>query len=533
MLSQYTVKFIQLLKDEASLYEWGKSQTKVFSFDLEGEIKNRIEERNVAYASSKLLFHVLTHTDYAGRQESSFGDALINSRYWNYTYEIYDWLNGLATDEEKKRACLFLAKTINRIQFSLDKFPNSLNMYNTFSSIDGFVSDFESLPLKEVFLKTDDIDVDSIEHSTWSGFANFDNNHSFYAEHNNNFSSYDEKEQYIKWMLLPKDIAVQKTPYSYTQVGVPNLEDDGDLSFPLKGNLIYFKDGYVEKVTTESSEDFAKQIIPLEEYALKIQEVSKYSVVDMNINVMLDRLSTAANITSAFTRKAYENYPTESLSYKLIFSIAEQQSVVVPSVDMFQSVLYLKAMGSDQISLFYDPYEKRIVIKGKSQELEIKTLIESATRTTEAKYDIKKEIIPTFSIIYEQKVSELTSFTPIEYVEFFNPTLTFRDKYDLLNTKRSAPLQLPSDFEDEYPAVAESYSQQSAVALSNKSRDEKYEYVSSLIQEYLNSYTEIISAEDYWDVDLYNKLIAEEQSKNHRIAIKTDEWEVGNYVFKS
>jgi hypothetical protein len=526
MLSQYTSKYIKLLSSEVKLYEWAKNNNPV-GYDLPKLIGDYIkEQRFVKFCSSESLKD--TFNDSTVSSANNFCYELLDTEYWNYRNIIYDWINSLSEDDRDK-AFIFLAKTVNRFALSKDTLPNGLSGYRFGRGTASFISDFNSLPLKEAFLKTTSVSVNSIEKSSWSSFANFDNNHSFYADHNSSFRRESGKEKFLKWFLAPTDVSIQVTPNSYTQIGNPELVDNGDSGVSLKSEVIYFEDGYAKVDTSINAEEFTSEIPKLEKYALEIQEISKYSIIDMNIDIMLERLKTAAELTSLFTLD--DQYPTESISYKLIFSIAEQKSVVVPSVDMYQSLLYLKSMGSEKISLYYDAYEKRVVIKGKEKE-RVKTTTIAEDRF--GKDTIKTEVfkLPTFAIIYEQKLSELTSFSAIEYVEFFNHELTFRDKYDLLNTKRNSPLELPADFIEEYPAVAVSYKQQTDVSLSSKSREKKYDYAEKVINEYLNSYTEVVSAENYFDKDLFSKLSDEEKGKNHRISIESDEWKVGDYVLK-
>ena len=526
MLSKYTSKYIQLLSEEVKLYEWAKNSFPA-EYDIEKLIEEHVNSNRVKFCSAKGL-----KFEFERGSSTLFSGELLNTFAWAYANTTFDWIDSLS-DDDKEKAYLFLAKTVNRFVLSKQNIDYRLNEDGLNES--STFSDFDSLPLKESFLKTSSVYIDDIDKSAWSSFASFDNNKSFYADHNKSFRNAANKEEYIKWYLAPADngeVSIQKTPYSYTQVANPELKDTGDSGISLAENVIYFEDGYA-KVSTENFETFRDNIEPLEKYALEIQEISNYSIVNINIDVMLERLKTAAKLTSTFTNK--DEIPKRSLSYKLIFSINEQKSVVVPSLDMYQSLLYLKAMGSETISLYYDSYEKRIVVKGKGFDSEI-VFEEKVQRAGSRFFDIKKTkkiiSIPTFSIIYEQEVSELTSFSAIEYVEFFSPSLTFRDKYELLNTKRNAPLELNDEFVEEYPNVAASYKQQVEVSLSSKSREDKFDYSQQIMNEYLNSYTEIISAEDYYDKASFDKLSDIDKSKTHRVAIEADEWEVGDYVLK-
>ena len=525
MLSKYTSKFIELLKEEVKLYEWAKENNPP-NYDLSTILETYISttKSSIWLTASEALKESY---NYVYSTSEIFSNTLLEAETFNKRNVIFQWLKDLDSDEERDKAFVFLAKTVNR--FVLEKGETSFNALNghQFNSANGFVSDFKSLPFKEVFLTTTDLSVSDIDKDSWKGFANFDNNYSFYSDHHDDFSDAENKDDFIRWFLLPEDISIQKTPYSYTQAANPKLEEPSDLDFLISDRVIYFKNGEPLE-SAEPLDEFVAEIEPLELYALEIQSLSKYSVLDINIDVLLERLKTAVDLTSLFTKK--DILPIESLSYKLVFNIQEQKSVVVPSLDMYQSVLYLKAMGSKEISLFYDSYEKRIVIKGETGEREEEEADERIGRFKKKVKKIIKKALPTFSIIYEQKLSELTSFSAVEYIEFFDPELSFRDKYDKLNTKRNSPLELPAEFIEEYPAVAASYEQQAEVSLSEKEREEKYRYVEALISEYLNSYTEIIDSDLFYDKETFSKLSDIDKSKKHRIAIPQDEWEIGDYV---
>lgn len=513
MLSQYTSKFIQLLSKEIQLYKWAKLNYPE-GYDLESLLKDAINSDEYLHlCSAKNLMFSFENEPYS----SDFGEAMINSSYYNYNNLFFEWVKSFSKREDQEKACLFLAKTVNR--FVLLKENSRINevnknyQFNDFAV--GFVSDYDSLPLKETFLKTTSANSFKIQKNDIRSFASFDENASFYSKHTRDWATAINKEEFLKWFIMPKEngeVSIQVTPYSYTQVGNPEIEEGSVSGVELTQNLIYFK--YGEPIATaDDAEAFRNEIEPLEKYALEIQSISKYSIIDMKIDAMLDRLQTAANISSTLTRRG--EIPKSSLSYKLVFDILEQESVVVPSVDMFQAVLYLRSMGSETISLFYDAVKKRVVIKGKDFESEV-TYTEKipikGSRFFDTKTVTNKITIPTFSIIYEQPIDELTAFTPIEYVEFFNPTLTFRKKYDLLNSKREAPIELPKEFVEEYPDVAASYEQQINVGLSTKSEEEKYDYVQRLITEYLNSYTEIVDGK--------------------RQSLVSPDWEDGDYVLK-
>ena len=231
MLSQYTSKYIKLLSSEVKLYEWAKNNNPV-GYDLPKLIGDYIkEQRFVKFCSSESLKD--TFNDSTVSSANNFCYELLDTEYWNYRNIIYDWINSLSEDDRDK-AFIFLAKTVNRFALSKDTLPNGLSGYRFGRGTASFISDFNSLPLKEAFLKTTSVSVNSIEKSSWSSFANFDNNHSFYADHNSSFRRESGKEKFLKWFLAPTDVSIQVTPNSYTQIGNPELVDNGDSGVSLK-----------------------------------------------------------------------------------------------------------------------------------------------------------------------------------------------------------------------------------------------------------------------------------------------------------
>jgi len=508
MLSEYTIKYIDLLKEEIELYNWAKNNAPT-EFNLDDVLVAGFERRGIdGGLCSAVLLKKFTEED----NSNSFGESLVSDHYSNYSRQILDWCKN--TDVDK--ACVYLAKKINYLALQNKEIREVNEKY--YFKYTTFENDFNSLPLQEIFLKTTEESVDDIEFTTVHGFANFDENESFYAKHGADWSNKTEKENFLRWFLLAGgygDVSIQVTNNSYTQIGNPELSLDNlsTQNVDINNDVIYFLNGEVKK-SSHDGEAFKKNIEPLENYALEIQDVSKYSILNISIEIMLDRLRTASNITSYLTSPS--EIPSKSISYKLIFNIAEQKSVVVPSADMYQSLLYLKAMGTTDISLYYDSLKKRIVVRGKDFQKNIeRQVIKAGSRFP----TIEKEqvTIPTFSIIYEQDIADLTALSPVEYVQFFDKQLTFRDKYDLLNTKRNSPLDLPIDFVKEYPSVANSYSQQTEVALSLKDRDEKYNYVEKLMDIYLSTYT---------------RLAVNGQGDTIRESIPTQDWVKPNYVLK-
>ena len=524
MLSPYISKFIQLLKEEVELYEWAKANYPQ-GYDLENILLEEVDNiSRPRLCSAENLFYMVENE--VG--EYDFGRAFLDKAYWNYNSVIYRWIGSFTDKDDQVKACSYLAKTVNRMILAEHE-PVKINQEYTFEHLTGFEEDFKSLPLKEVFLKTKTGDVRSIEKGQITSFANFDENFSFYSQNNHNWPETTDKEELLKWFFYPAqfgDISLQITPYSYTQVGNGDLTATQADGLELANNLIYFQDG-TAKSAGGDVEKFKKNIEPLEIYARNVQSVSKYSILDIDINVMLDRLRMAANYNYMFTRQVNIK---ESISYKLVFSITDNQSVVVPSADMYQAVLFLKATGSEQISLYYDEVEKRVVVKGKTLKKEYtyrEQVKVAGKRIPEMKVTTETVEIPTFAIVYEQPIADLTAFTPIDYVEFFNPNLTFRDKYELLRTKTNAPLELPQEFIDEYPLVAATYEQQTEVGLSAKTREVKYEYVQALMQEYLNSYTHLVEQNEIGEDGQPTG-----KKSIHREAIITEEWDTPDYVLK-
>jgi hypothetical protein len=529
MLSEYTIKYISLLQEEVQLTEWFENN-KPTEFDIERIILEQLEidlggeqYRGLPFASASVINYMVdhaSHIDYSSDVSQSMDDvsqSMVKRKFGSIKLVI-DWIKSV--DEEK--ACLYIAKLINK--FTLDnpkgRFNSAVRKGNWLEDTSS-ETDFESMPLKEQFLKTSSVGDLEIEHNSLSSFMSFDSNKSIYAKHNSDFKNDITKEDYLRWYLAPNDISIQVTPNSYTQVGNKDLVDDGDgtSNVNLKNDVVYFHDGEIKKSSVDSSA-FVNETNELEDYALDIQAQSKYSVMNIEINVLLERLHTAAMLTSSFTSDSVSL--DKSISYKIIFDIKEGKSVLVPSVDMYQSVLYLKAMGTELISLYYDAEERRIVLRGKDYNKKEKREVfidgGGGRRGSANTKIIETEVtIPTFAIIYEQSIQDVTSFVAIEYIQFFDKELTFRDKYDMLNVKRNAPLELPTDFDVEYPAVAASYSQQVEVALSEKLNSDKIDYINALIAKYLASYTQILEDED---------------GNFKRESIPVEEWTSANYVMK-
>jgi superfamily II DNA or RNA helicase len=519
MLSLYTLKYIDLLKEEVELYEWAE-QNKLEHFDIEEVIRttfvNKDRWSSLYLVSAEVLHHYALD---ANSSDYRFGQALTSSTRFEYSYHLREWVK----DNDSKKACEYLAKTANRILLNehSDDISNTMRDEWVLENL-GITSDLGSLPLSEPFLKTsDDVPDVNINATTIFGFQSFDENNSYYSD---NFSGWEynpKKEDFLHWVLLPKDlgsVSIQITPNSYTQIGNPLLENETDgKNVNLTEDVIQFIDGEPKK-SSIPFQPIDEQIDTLEAYALDIAMNSKYSIINIKIDVMLSRLRTAADIGASLTNS---NEPTtDSISYKLVFDIATQKSVVVSSADMYQSLLYMKAMGTEDVSIYYDNVEKRIVVRGKDFTetiTEPKRVKIEGSRRYKLVPVTESHTVPTFAIIYEQDVADLTAFSPVEYVQFFDPELTFREKYDLLNSKRNSPLELPEDFVEEYPSVAATYNQQIEVALSKKDYAEKYEYVSRLIDTYLDTYT---------------TLTANSQGELIREALKTKDWQIPNYVLQ-
>lgn len=509
MLSPYTLKYIDLLSEEVELFKWAEQNMPSdlnISEQIEAFFVLGANSTNANLCSARVL-EVVANQSYPSSY--TFGEALLYNGNWAYSKRILEWVQ---QSSDISKACLFLAKTVNGAIFRGGLDTRGLNE----KSYLDWEQDLDSLPLSEPFLKTTTSNSYELDKETVYGFKSFDLNSSFYSKLRD-WSSFVDKDKFLRWFLLPKDmgdVSIQITQNSYTQIGNPSLINDGDMtgSVNLLNDLIYFTDYGDAKKSSEDGEVFSENIEPLEAYALEIETVSRYAVLNVNIDTMLDRLRTAANINSALMSKV----SSKSISYKLVFSIEEQQSVVVPSADMYQSLLYMKAMGTENVGLFYDNFKKRIVIRGKDFSSTIQRAVTKENSRLTKMVD-EEVTIPTFAIIYEQKIEDLTAFSPVEYIQFFNPQLAFRDKYDLLNTKRNAPIDLPQEFMDEYPVIAATYSQQTEVALSLKDRDEKYDYASNLIDKYTSTYTRLVS-------DAKGELVRE--------TIPTEEWTTPNYVLK-
>jgi len=544
MLSKYSIKYIEILSERLALFEWYEknnwtigSAKDMTNRDLEEEITAWVQNTNFgsAVCASALYFWLETQKDMSEWSYELVGTSGGGDSTW--AMPSHSWLEALPTEEDKKKGCLYIAHCLNKAVFDLKEKLSDIGLSNTGYEDEDKLNDynFDSLPLQQAFMDVTTKDVDLINLSNYTSFASFDNNKSYYADQYSDFKSDDKKADVLRWYLAPQglemDIAVQISPYSYTQVANPNLEDADSSSVDLNSNIVYFEDGEPQ-VAKDDFKTFIDNTIPLEEYALSIQDKSEFSIVDISIDIMLDRLRTVTDVSRTFTNKKIIG--VKSLSYKMIFSIDEQQTVIVPSVDLYQSLLFLKATDNDKVSLFYDKELKRVIIKGKTytntSKKEIK--IPRAGRGYDIEIEEQTNEIPTFAIVYEQELDQVTAFTAIEYVEFFDEGLTFKQKYDKLNTVRNSPLELPEEFIADYPTVSETYNQQVGVALSNKNDVDKYEYMMALVDEYINSYTEIIDAVEYYDPISFKKLSDTAKKSKLRKAIPSDEWNEGDYVLK-
>ncbi len=544
MLNSNTIKYIGYLREEVQLYEWWENNKPNKEIDYEEGIKS-VSPYTSGFVSHYALLSSFdpNNTDFSNKAD--FSNALTGSDYNSIADSLFIWIDNLSEDK-KKKACLYLAKMQNKGK--LDK--NSASIGNStykrnawFANYPTELTDFNSLPLTDIFIDASDLRVSEISKDSAYGFLDFSVNHSVYKLIYNDLNS-KNSEAVLKWILLPNesgDVSIQITPYSYTQVGNPLLKDERSSSL-LSGvdifqDVIAFKDGVATKANVDS-EKYFDDIEPLEKYALNIQKNSTLSIEGISIDIMLDRAYSASKVSKSFTNP-YE-LTDKSISFKLIFDIETQKSVIVPSVDLCQSLLYLKSMGSEDVSLYYDEYSKRVVIKGENfkGQKEIETARSKGSRLKKTEFvDVE---IPTFSIIYEQPISDLTSFAVIEYVQFFNKELSFRDKYDLLNTKSNAPLVLTEEFKKDYPFVSSQYFQQVSVAFSLKGREDKFNYVKKVAENYLDSYTE--SEKRYkvsdksgswsgkWSTDNSNTLDGSE--KSFRKTIVSEKWDELDYVLQ-
>ena len=298
---------------------------------------------------------------------------------YNYDYVaqgLYDWASTL-NDEDRKKACLYLAKLQNKKRLQKrNGLTNGGEIFNKsfwFTYYKTELTDFDSLPMQEVFIQASSARDKEINGSSLYNFMDFTQNHSIYSSIYNDYDYRfrdEDNSELMKWILLPNDsgdVSIQLTPYSYTQCANPKLTDLDENGVGANVNVfedvIYFRDGEAKKANVQAEEYF-NNIEPLEAYALDIQNNSSYKIEDINIDIMLDRSYSAAQNTKTFTNRLA--FGTRSLSYKLIFDITQQKSVFVPSVDLYQSLMYLQSMGTEDVSLYYDDSKKRIVIKGKS-----------------------------------------------------------------------------------------------------------------------------------------------------------------------
>ena len=538
-----TIKYIGYLREEVELIEWWKN--------------NKPSEQNYAdtldlhytdeFISHYALLGCFDKAEALSDPKSLFSHALTGYSNDYTARELYDWVQTLS-DNDRKKACLYLAKLQNKERLEeLGGITKGKQVYNEdewnkyYSSE---LTDFESLPMQEVFIQATSKQQRSIESESVYGFLSFTQNKSIYEDIYSSYSyrfTQEDNSELMKWILLPNDsgdVSIQITPYSYTQCANPKLTDLDESGVGSNVNVfedvIYFSDGEAKKANVQSDKYF-DNIEPLEAYALDIQNNSTYKIEDINIKIMLDRSRSAAKFTQTFTNRFA--FGTRSLSYKLVFDITKQKSVFIPSVDLYQSLLYLQSMNTEDVSLYYDDAKKRIIIKGKSYS---GTVVDYKIKEgSRLKQKVERTVeIPTFAIIYEQPIEDLTRFVAVEYVQFFDKELSFRDKYDLLHSKLNTPLELPEEFTTEYPYVADSYAQQVDVALSTKGRDAKFEYVKDLAETYLDSYTEleirykIANDKGEWNGKwtTSEKEGIEGSKQIFRKSIVSDEWLTPNYV---
>jgi len=535
-----TIKYIGYLREEVEILEWWE-KNKPTDQDYENTLS--LISHGSRFVSSYSLLSCFDKAMAASYPQGSFVKSLTGENYDNAAEELFDWINTL-DDASKNKACLYLAKMQNKKRLAQFKGGTEGNTVNRKDQWEEYfpteLTDFQSLPMQEVFIAASTQNSRQLGKTDLYGFADFTLNNSIYAKiYRNNSIGDKDSSELIKWILAPKeggDVSIQITPFSYTQVGNPELVDDSSSSMGANVNIyqdvIYFNNGEAIKANVQSKEYF-DNIEPLEKYALNIQKSSPLKIEDINIRIMLDRARSAALATSTFT--SAEAFGTRSISYKLVFDITQQKSVIVPSVDLYQSLLYLQSMGSEEVSIYYDDVKRQIVIKGKSYSGTVNITKEGSRFKEAVSVDI-----PTFAIVYEQPTKDLTRFIAIEYVQFFDKELTFRDKYDLLNSKLNAPLELPEEFLVEYKYVSDSYPQQVDVAISEKPRSAKFQYVKTLAETYLDSYTELEvrykleNDKGNWSGKwTFEESQGMEGSKQmFRKSIVSDEWLTANYVMK-
>ncbi len=514
-MSQNSIsKYVSLLREEAEVYKWFKDNCPLTDVDWQVTFSTEKRRLNQEYVSHYALLATFKSdfqpSKYYYDAASEFALSLGCQTGFSYKNALWDWISKLS-DDDRSKACLFLAKTVNNLCFNKNKrFQKNGNgicqVRNWDEYFEDKVTDFSSLPLKQMFFGTESFRENKINLESYYSFAKYACNTSHYSDVYDNWSEDANTSDLISWILLPKDegdVSIQITPKSYTQVGNATLEkvfednwgSEMDTSnVNVNKDVIYFKQNLNGNLSLEksnlNSQEYFKNITPLEEYALKVQDVSKFTLLDIDISIMLDRSYSMANLSAYFTNPKGE-YKNNSVSEKLVFSITEQKSIIVPSADLFQSLSYLKNTGTDRVSLYYDSDEKRLVIKGK--DFKLSQTIQDPNWDGKGRIvpTIEREfIVPSFAIIYEQDIDEYTTTAGVEYLEFFNEELTFRDKYDLLNSRIKSPLELPKEFIEDYEFVANSYLQQQSVAVSNISLVEKFKFVENVIDNYLNSYTE-------------------------------------------
>lgn len=374
---------------------------------------------------------------------------------------------------------------------------------------------FDSLPVGEIYLKPSYFNVDTTylnpdglaKSARYSHIREF-NTLDFSAKQN-----YKNFAGHIKYYISSRfNIAVQDTKSTYTQVSGSDVKSDSMYTDTIDFENSYFTTDWsneLHAIPTDTDEllDTLKE---KENYALQIESNAEFKSTDIQLNPLLKRLSSACYISGAATGSS--KLVTRGLTYKIVFDIASNKIVYVDSTQLYTALVMLLSTGTETIRFYYDSDNDNVVVKGKDYKYEVVVSNPNERFSKET----KTEVIPTFSIIESQPVDEVTALLSVEYLEFYDTSVTFKQKYDILNQTKRAGLDLSDEFKLEYSGVAANYENQIAVGNSNDSLSSKYVFAEEIMNTYLESYTAMVT----------------ENGASYRTAKPRDSWMSSGYVYR-
>ena len=175
-----TIKYIGYLREEVELLEWWKN--------------NKPSEQDYAdtlglywndyLVSQYALLGCFDKAEALNDPRDSFAEALTGKSYDYTAQELYDWVAKL-DDNDRKKACLYLAKLQNKKRLAknggITNGKQVYEQYKWFEYYSSELTDFESLPMQEVFIEATSEYKDEIDATSLYGFMNFTQNDSIYA----------------------------------------------------------------------------------------------------------------------------------------------------------------------------------------------------------------------------------------------------------------------------------------------------------------------------------------------------------------